>query len=170
MLTHSQSGQFGWTLGDENPDKIKAIVALEPTGPPFADAVFVFNATVDRPYGITITPVQYDPPLKSPDDLKKVVVSSVPQGNYTCYKQAEPARKLVNLAKMPIYMVSSESSFHAVYDPCTADYLRQAGCNLDYTKLEDVGIHGNGHMMFMEKNNIEIAEKVIAKWLDEKFH
>jgi hypothetical protein len=31
-------------------------------------------------------------------------------------------------------------------------------------KLGDEGLHGNGHMFFMEKNSLEIAGKVLA-WL-----
>lgn len=98
-----------------------------------------------------------------------MIASSDPAGNYTCYKQAEPARKLTNLSKFPILMVTSQSSYHAVYDGCTAQYLAQAGVDVEHVKLEDVGIFGNGHMMFMEKNNIEIVEQVVAKWLNKNF-
>src|ERR1700735_352746 len=107
-MVHSQSGQFGWTLGDANPSKVKGIIALEPTGPPFIDAVFssLSLANPTRPYGITVPPITYDPPLTSPSDLKPVTVSSDPAGNYTCYKQADPARKLANLSKIPILMVT----------------------------------------------------------------
>lgn len=148
---------------------MKGIIALEPTGGPFTDEVFIQNLT--RPdYGITIPPVLYDPPLEGPGQLKKVIVTQDLVQNYTCYKQADPPRKLVNLAKFPILMVTSESSFHAVYDGCTADYLTQAGVDVQHIRLENVGIHGNGHMMFMEKNNIQIAEEVVEKWLDKTFH
>ena len=35
-----------------------------------------------------------------------------------------------------------------------------------WIKLADVGIHGNDHMMMLEKNNAEIAA-VMSKWLDK---
>ena len=35
MLTHSQSGSFGWLIADARPQRVKAIVAIEPAGPPF---------------------------------------------------------------------------------------------------------------------------------------
>lgn len=38
---------------------------------------------------------------------------------------------------------------------------------MKHVRLQDVGIFGNGHMMFMEKNNIQIAEEVLEKWIDE---
>jgi hypothetical protein len=144
---------------------------MEPTGPPMLDAVFTSGSLVNptRPYGITVPPIEYDPPLNSPSDLKVVVTSSDPAGNYTCYKQAEPARKLANLSKIPILMITSESGFHAVYDGCTAEYLAQAGVKVEHIRLENVGIHGNGHMLFMEKNNLQIAEEVVERWLDKTF-
>jgi len=151
---------------------VKGIIALEPTGPPFLDTVFTASNPVNRgkrPYGITVPPVSYDPPLTSPSDLKPVIVSSDPSGNYTCYKQADPPRKLANLSKIPILIVTSESSFHAVYDSCTTDYLAQAGVAVEHVRLENVGIHGNGHMMFMEKNNLQIAKDVVEKWINKKF-
>jgi hypothetical protein len=34
-----------------------------------------------------------------------------------------------------------------------------------YVRLADIGIHGNGHMLMIEKNNADIAE-VARKWLE----
>ena len=45
-------------------------------------------------------------------------------------------------------------------------YLRQAGIRPTWIKLADLGIHGNSHVMMLEKNNKQIAA-VIAKWLDK---
>jgi hypothetical protein len=39
-------------------------------------------------------------------------------------------------------------------------YLNQAGVKTEYVRLQDQGIHGNGHMMMLEKNNLEIARLV----------
>ena len=83
-----------------------------------------------------------------------------------CYAQAEPARQLPNLQKMPILVLTSEASYHAPYDHCTVNYLRQAGVKPTYIRLADLGIRGNSHVMMLEKNNKDIAA-VIAKWLDE---
>jgi hypothetical protein len=44
--------------------------------------------------------------------------------------------------------------------------LRQAGVSVDFIKLDDVGVRGNGHMMMLEKNNHEIAQ-VMIDWLDK---
>ena len=37
----------------------------------------------------------------------------------------------------------------------------------DHVRLKDVGIHGNGHMMMLEKNNLEIAA-YMDDWLRAK--
>ena len=74
-----------------------------------------------------------------------------------CWLQAEPARQLANLKGIPILIVTGEASYHAPYDHCTSAFLRQAGVKHDFVRLADVGIRGNGHMMMLEKNNLEIA-------------
>jgi pimeloyl-ACP methyl ester carboxylesterase len=33
ILTHSQSGPFGWLIADARPKLVKAVVAVEPAGP-----------------------------------------------------------------------------------------------------------------------------------------
>jgi pimeloyl-ACP methyl ester carboxylesterase len=82
-----------------------------------------------------------------------------------CWAQQEPARKLANLQNTPVLIVTSEASYHASYDHCTVRYLAQAGVKSTFIRLPDVGIHGNGHMMMLEKNSDAIA-KVMADWLD----
>ena len=66
----------------------------------------------------------------------------------------------------PILILTAEASYHAPYDHCTVKYLEQAGLHPAWTKLAEVGIHGNGHMMMLETNNLEIAA-VISRWLDK---
>jgi len=80
--------------------------------------------------------------------------------------QATPARQLPNLQKVPILIVTSEASYHRAYDHCTVKYLEQAGVPVQWIKLADVGIHGNGHMMMLEKNNMEIAA-VMSRWIEK---
>ena len=43
-------------------------------------------------------------------------------------------------------------------------YLAQAGVDSTFMRLPDRGIHGNGHMMMLEKNSDAIAG-VIEGWL-----
>ena len=41
LLVHSQAGAFGWPVADARPDLVKAIVAVEPNGPPVHGVEFV---------------------------------------------------------------------------------------------------------------------------------
>ena len=163
LVTHSQSGSFGWLLADSRPKAVKGIVAIEPTGPPFRNAVV--NEDKNRAWGLTDIPLTYDPPAKTPGDLAPVRETKADGPDLTaCWKQPDPPRRLPHLQGIPILLVTSESSNHAVYDHCTAKYLTQAGVSNTFWRLEDQGIHGNGHMVMLEKNNLEIAT-LLQKWI-----
>ena len=172
LLTHSQAGTFGWLIADRRPKLVKAIVAAEPNGPPAHDvefkgapAWFADNPTT-KPGGLCHLPLTYDPPL-GPGESPVFVCEDEPQGAglVRCWRQAEPARKLTNLAAIPVVILQGEASYHAPYDHCTSQYLTQAGVANTFIRLADRGIRGNGHMMMIEANNAEIAG-VIATWLD----
>ncbi|KAH8896816.1 alpha/beta-hydrolase [Thozetella sp. PMI_491] len=171
LLTHSQSGPFGWRIGDAVPHLVKRIIALEPAGPPFADQ-FPFAPGRPRTWGLTNLEIAYEPPAgPNATDLQSVLVPAPPGEDLDdCWLQPPDApKRLVNLSQVErVLVVTSESSYHAPYDYCTVAYLRQAGVNTDYLNLPKVGIHGNGHMMFMELNSLEIAAKIL-EWLDETF-
>jgi len=108
-------------------------------------------------------PLTYDPPLKDPSDLKIVQQEKADGPDLVRgYLQAEPARHLPNLRKMPILVVTAEASYHAPYDHCTINYLRQAGVEADWMRLAEHGIRGNSHVLMMEKNSKEIADLIIA--------
>ena len=111
-------------------------------------------------------PLTWEPPLPAGERIG-VVCESEPQGPglMRCWRQSEPARRLVNLAGIPVVIVQGEASYHAPYDHCTSQFLRQAGVENTFIRLADRGIYGNGHMMMIEKNNAEIAA-LIVEWLD----
>src|ERR1700681_2760365 len=83
-----------------------------------------------------------------------------------CWRQREPARKLVAVGDRPILYLATEASFYAPYNHCTVGYLKQAGLDVSLVKLAEIGLRGNGHMMMMEKNSDAIAQ-VIIEWLDQ---
>ena len=124
LMIHSQSGTFIWPIADARPNLVKAVIAVEPNGPPvyetefkgapewFADmgkqealgarrgADHLRSAAQGR-RGAAV--VRQDKPDK-PDLVR-------------CWQQAEPARKLPKLADIPMLIVVSEASYHAVLRP-----------------------------------------------------
>jgi len=64
-------------------------------------------------------------------------------------------------------VMAAEASYHQIYDHCTVKYLNQAGVNAEYIRLQDRGIRGNGHMVMIEKNNLEIA-RLVDEWVQKK--
>ena len=100
-------------------------------------------------------------------DLSRVTIPPAGSELSECVLQAAPAKQLPNLAKIPQLVVTSEASFHAVYDYCTVRYLQQAGVSVDFLNLPNAGIHGNAHFVFLEKNNLVIAARV-EEWIEKK--
>lgn len=163
LVTHSQAGPFGWLLADARPKMVKGIVAVEPTGPPFQNSVT--NEDLSRPWGLTDIPLTYEPPAKAASDLAKVREQKPDAPDLAaCWKQADPPRRLANLQGIPILVATTESSYHAVFDHCTAKYLTQAGVKNTFARLADQGIHGNGHMVMLEKNSTDVAA-FLQKWI-----
>ena len=162
IVTHSQAGPFGWLLADARPALVKGIVAIEPAGPPFQNELV--NQDPARPWGIADIPLTYDPPAKVAADLKKIrrVYTDSPEAD--CWEQADPPRRLPHLIGIPISIVTTEASYHAYFDHCTVNYLTQAGVKSTFLRLEEQGIHGNGHMVMLEKNSDAVAA-AIQKWI-----
>jgi pimeloyl-ACP methyl ester carboxylesterase len=100
LMTASAGGPMGWLTADARPSLVKAIVSLEPLGPPFrADDDFSLD------WGLTAAPMTHDRPAVSPDELLET------PGTWT--PQSEPARKLPALAGTPIAIVEAEASSFA---------------------------------------------------------
>jgi len=164
VVAHSQAGLFAWALADEVPAKIKALVMLEPSGPPFREAVTGRRAA--RRWGLTDIPLRYDPPVVDPEtELKVVEIGRDTPANASCFMQQEgTVRSLEKLKDVPVLLVTGEASYHAVYDHCTMDFLRQAGVKVEFMKLWEKGQRGNGHMFIMEKNSREVW-KLVEDWI-----
>lgn len=173
LLTHSQSGVFGWKVADMRPDLVKSLIAVEPNGPPFYEVNFRggtdWYTDSDKParaWGVTRIPLTYDPPASEASQLSMVREDKSDEPDHVrCWLQASPARQLPRLKGIPIAIVTSEASFRATYDHCTAKFLTQAGVKNTHVRLEKENVHGNGHMMMLEKNSSQVAQ-VIAHWLD----
>ena len=175
LLTHSQSGVFGWKLADARPALVRAILAIEPNGPPFFDVTFqggedwyAEGATPARPWGIARLPLTFDPPAAAPEDLA-LERQALPDGPglVRCWVQRAPARRLPRLAGIPILVVTGEASYRATYDHCTVKFLAQAGAGVEHMRLEEHGQPGNGHMLMLEANSAALSA-LLLRWVAAK--
>jgi pimeloyl-ACP methyl ester carboxylesterase len=161
LLTHSAGGPSGWLIADARPDLVKGLIAVEPLGPP------VEAIAGGLTWGITAAPLAYDPPLADPSALRFEKRPAPHPDLVACFVQAEPARQLPNLAKMPIVVVTAEASWMAADNHGMVDYLVQAGASAEHLRLEHHGVHGNGHAMMLETNSDDVAA-VIEGWVQRK--
>jgi pimeloyl-ACP methyl ester carboxylesterase len=174
LVTHSQSGPYGWFIADARPNLVKGVVAVEPSGPPFVDVQqigrpdwFADGATISRPWGITTIPLTYSPAVTDPSQLTFVREAAADKPDLVrCRLQTAPARSLPRLQGIPIIIFHGEASYHASYDHCTSKYLTQAGVRNTFVNLADKGIRGNGHMMMIEKNSARIAG-FMHRWIKD---
>ena len=158
LLDHAFGGFFGWGVADRRPNLVKAIAAIEINGNPFA---------AQLRWGLTASPIAYDPPVTDPSQfvlVDKTPPPDSPRPVVSPYKlQAEPAHKWKNLQHIPIAWVTSE--FGGGGSPvANVAFLKQVGCNAEMLRLRDSGIYGNGNLMPLEKNNHEVFG-VIHNWL-----
>jgi pimeloyl-ACP methyl ester carboxylesterase len=173
LMPHSQSAAPAWLVADARPQLVKALLMVEAGTSSFYEVKLVGapnwfeDGGLSKPFGITYAPISYDPPVKGVEDFGLVQEEKPESPDVArCWRQKEPAHKLVNLKNIPTLQMSAEASFGAPTAHCNAAFLKSAGVPVDFVRLGDIGIHGNGHFLMLEKNNMEIAA-VIADWLDK---
>ena len=161
LLTHAFGGFFAWGVADRRPNLVKGIFCMEINGNPFA---------AQLKWGLTASPMTYDPPVTDPSQFQLVdhpLPPDSPRPLIASYKlQAEPARKWKSLRGVPIGWLTSE--FGGGGSPISnVEFLKQVGCSAEMVRLRDYGIVGNGNLMLLEKNNHEVFG-VVRDWLDRK--
>lgn len=160
LVSHSAGSPCTWAIADASPGKAKAIVAVEPLGPPFLKR----PANGEFTYGLTASPLHYEPPFVPGEQIPRVM-NTPPQADlHPCWLQAEPARQLPRLQGFPIAVVTAEASWMALDNHGIVDYLRQAGASAVHLRLQELGICGNGHMPMNEANSDEVAA-ALHTWL-----
>lgn len=145
LVTHSASGPDGWLVADRRPALVKAIAAIEPMGPPFADIPNIGPML----WGPAAAPLRYEPPAASAEDVRNAVPGSL---------------RLPALAGLPILIVTAEASAFAAASPPTAAFLNAAGASAELLHLPEHGVLGNGHGLIYEKNS-DAALAPVLQWL-----
>ena len=164
LITHSMGAPFGWLVADQRPELVKAIMAVEPFGPPFAQAPANLG---QLEWGLTAIAMTFEPQIESADQLNKVLVTSDEPNTIACYAQQAPAKQLIKLKDIPVAIMTGQASWMAQHNHSMADFLTQAGVATEHIRLEQHGIYGNGHMLVIEKNSDQIAQ-LICDWFLKK--
>ena len=144
LVTHSAAGPGTFLAADARPDQIAALIAIETLGPPFVRRP---EMGLDLAWGLASAPLTYDPPVADPSEL-----------------QDGRSRRLPNLSRFPIAVVTAEASMFLLFDRDLVGFLEQAGCDVELVRLADNGVHGNGHGIMIERNN-EDTLAVITRWV-----
>ena len=150
LFSHSQGGNVSLQVADDRPALVRGIVTVEPGG------------------GVQRQMLTYDPPIASTDELSTYTEAEGERpGENPCVLQNEPARKLVHFQNIPVLNISGNGGYHRAGDACPPKWINQAGGKVDFVRLEDVGMNGNGHQMMLERNSDQIIA-FVDSWLREK--
>lgn len=75
---------------------------------------------------------------------------------------------VANLSATPIAIVTADCTpaHRDGADRATAEFLRAGGCRrVDHLVLPELGIRGNGHLMFLERNHDDVL-RAVTDWID----
>jgi len=143
VFSHSAGGPAGFLAADARPEKVVALLAIEPMGPPFMERP---EMGLSLKWGLAAAPLQFDPPAADPEEL-----------------DTSGGRRLARLSKVPIVVVTAPHSKVGLADPATVAYLQSAGCEVSHLRLEESGLKGNGHGMMMERNSDEVLAVLVSR-------
>ena len=120
VMAHSQGGNFAFTAALNAPDKVKAVIALEPSGTP---------------------------------------------------AQAADAARVKDIPHLVVWAdhVSNDAFWRRIRQNSEGwqDRIRAAGGGADTLDLPAAGIAGNSHMLMMDTNSDEVAQRV-QRWMDAR--
>lgn len=143
IVTHSAGAPAGWIAATLRPGSVRAIVAVEPIGPPFSE----FPGLGRLEWGLSRAPIAYEPPVDDPSVLRVGTGRSIP-----------------GLSGLPVVVVSGGASRIGRAAPAVVDYLREVGAEAELLALDEAGIRGNGHGLLFESNSDETAG-VVLDWV-----
>lgn len=152
LVTHSQSGQFGW-LAAMKSDKVRAVVTYEP-GPP---------------RGLTFPEGEAPEPRKLYDGTPLTHATTVPVAEF------------MKLTRIPIQVVNGDNfptepvanaylDFWRVRNLDVQDFvaaINRHGGKAQLLDLPKAGIAGNSHFPFADLNNVQVADK-LSQFLSER--
>lgn len=152
LVTHSNSGQYGWFAGMAEADKVKAIVAYEPgqfvypDNEPIADVPVKNKLAGEMLQGIKVPASEF----KKLTSMPIVVI-------YGDNISSEPS-DVFNVEVWRISKARAKAFVNAV---------NRHGGDATLVELPKMGIKGNTHAPFADLNNLQIADH-LESWLHSK--
>lgn len=153
LITHSNSGQYGWATAMADPEHFKAVVAYEPGSSAFPSD--------DMPADLLLSDSVFINKVQAPQEVSP--------------------EEFENLTKMPILIIYGDNIAKEKSDNFNSEVWRISkhraqqmvkrinarGGDAKVLSLPDIGIKGNTHAPFADLNNLEIA-KILEGFLHEK--
>jgi pimeloyl-ACP methyl ester carboxylesterase len=179
LVTHSMSGAYGWKIAETIPHLIKKIVAIAPAAPgniiPITTKRFVENLAEPVVFTREQTKKSWANSEQFPRDNFEEYYNSLThlspsllneRFNYQGSQLRVDPHKFKNV-NILIVTGDNDPRHPKEVDRGIHDFFKNHGVLSHFMWLEDEGIKGNGHMLMLEKNNVEIAEK-IHSWIVHK--
>lgn len=151
LITHSNSGKYGWATAMAQPSLVKAIVAYEPGNYIFPEG----EKQADIPRG-ELYVATMDAPTVSLEEFKKLtqIPILVVFGDNIA---TEPS----NVFNSEVWRASSIRGRQFV------ETVNRHGGDAQIVFLTDLGMQGNTHIPFADLNNVQVANQLEA-WLKAK--
>jgi pimeloyl-ACP methyl ester carboxylesterase len=179
LFTHSISGAYGWKIAEQIPDLVSKIVAVAPRAPgnitKSSDKRFTENlneplvTTKEQARQVWANSKQFPADyfeeyynsltILSPNLLNQAV-------NYNDSQLKIDPEKLKDV-QILIITGDSDTRHSREADEHIAKYFKKNKIQCKFMWLADKGITGNGHLMMIEKNNLEIAD-LIYRFIQKK--
>lgn len=153
LITHSNSGQYGWATAMVAPERVKAIIAYEPGACAFPENECPKDLT---PSGIPLANESQAPQLVSDEEfsqLTKMPILIVFGDNVATEKS--------NSFNSEVWRVAKHRAQQFV------DVVNRHGGDARLLVLPEIGIQGNTHAPFADLNNLQIAD-ILENFLQEK--
>ena len=148
LVTHSQSGRFGWLTAIRRPNVVKAAISYEPG--------FVFpEGSVPEP----IPRFEGTMPAGTP----------VPEGDFATLSTV-PLQVVYgdNIPTSPVPDLPADGRrAQVVASRLFEEAVNDRGGSVEILHLPDVGLYGNSHFMFADLNNVAVADQ-LSLFLSEK--
>jgi len=100
-MTHSQFGPSRWILGNPKQSHIKALIAMEPSGPLFQNAYLSPAGLAESFLETYRNPLAYDPPISTSGQLKRIIVEANTDSKFHLLLTGHAPAKIRKLIEAP---------------------------------------------------------------------